>query len=406
MQIGIVSKFPPIGQKHTAEGALTGYTKNLVTNLPINDKVIVYADKLEDSDCDYIEDGIHICRVWNKGILYPFKILAKILKHRPDIVHIQHEFFLYGEGLSSIVFLLLLLGLKLLRIPRIVTVHGIIPLSSIDKNFVKENKSYLPPFVVKLGFLFLTRFINYLSTMLIVHGEKFGKLLEKEYKCKSLKYRVIPLGIEIKKDGISKTDAECILGLRDKKVILFFGYITGYKGIDLLIDAFELLTKSNPNYVLIIAGGEHPRLKEYIYELKDKARKISTSHIIFTNFVPEDKIAIYFSASDIVVFPYTVGMASSASMSTTISYSKPFIVSDAFRDIVNIKEAIFDRNPIDLANKIKNCLDNEAVQNRLLSLSIKLQEERSWDKISRSTYKLYNEILLKNQRKVFQKRTA
>lgn len=398
MLIGVISKFPPKGEKHTATGGVAGYTKNLVTNLSAKNKVIVYADKLEPSDIDYFEDGSLIFRIWNKGVLYPFKILAKISKHKPDIVHIQHEFFLYGGAASSVVFLLLLLVLKFLNIPSVTTIHGIVPLSSIDINFVKENKSNLPPFIAKLGFLILTKCINFLSSVIIVHEKKFIDLLQNEYNCRHSKCKVIHHGIEVKNDSIPKLDAKHELGLENKKVILFFGYITGYKGIELLIDAFEILAKTNDDYVLLLAGGEHPRFlnvpshKEYVNNLKNRTNNIS-SQIIFTGFVPENKIPIYFSSADVVVFPYTVGMASSGSMSFAIAYNKPFLVSEAFGDIVGVKEAVFNKNPEDLADKMRTCLSSEAIQNKLISLSSKLKEERSWDKAGESTNNLYHEIL-------------
>ncbi len=408
MRIAIISKYPPKGEKHTATGGVAGYTKNLVTNLSVKNKVIVYADKLELSDIDYFEDGSHIFRIWNKGVLYPFKILAKISKHNPDIVHIQHEFFLYGGAASSVVFLLLLLGLKFLNIPSVTTIHGIVPLSSIDTNFVKENKSNLPPLIAKLGFLILTKCINILSSAIIVHEKKFIDLLQNEYNCCHSKCKVIHHGIEVKSDSIPKLDAKHKLGLENKKIILFFGYITGYKGIELLIDAFEILVKTSNQYVLILAGGEHPRFKndpshhEYVNELKNRANDISTQ-IIFTGFVPEDKIPIYFPSADIVVLPYTVGMASSGSMSFAIAYNKPFLVSDAFSDVVDVKEAVFNKNPADLADKIRDCLNNEVFQSKLISLSTKLKDERSWNKVGGDTYRLYHEILLNKHGMLFQR---
>lgn len=401
MRIGIISRFPPKNETHSTEGGVAGYTKTLTNCFPEHKNITLYAQKIKNKTDEYFEDGIQIYRVWNKGILYPFQLIKKILKKKHEIIHIQHEFFLYGGALSSILFLLLPVTLKLLRIPCIVTMHGIVPLSCIDDNFVRENKSSLHPFLVKLGFRFLTNWIHRLSTKIIVHEEKFRVSLKEEYKCSPLKCAVIPLGIEIKNDAIAKNIAKERLNLTGKKIILFFGYITGYKGIELLIEAFRLLSRSNSDYVLIIAGGDHPRMKqypsyqEYVDNLKKSAKSISSSQVIFTGHVPENEINIYFSAADLAVFPYTVGMSSSASVAFAISYNKPFIVSDVLGNSTGLKESIFERTPESLAKAIKTTLDDESVQSKLTDACSKLRAEHSWERVGTLTYNLYKDILRK-----------
>ncbi len=60
-------------------------------------------------------------------LFYPFRVLAGTARAKPDIVHVQHEFFLYGGFLSALFFPVMLAMLKLLRKPLVVTVHGVIP---------------------------------------------------------------------------------------------------------------------------------------------------------------------------------------------------------------------------------------------------------------------------------------
>lgn len=389
MLIGIISKFPPRNKKHTKDGAVAGYTKNLACSLPYKDGITVYADILADfPESDYFDERVRVKRVWKRGALFPSAILSKVFRDRPDIVHVQHEFFLYGGGASSIAFLALLLGLRLLKIPTVVTVHGVVPLSSIDSAFVRENRSILPAFLVKAGFLAVIKGIGRLSNLVIVHEEKFSKIIRQEYGC-NVQSSVVPLGIEpgcVVPNGHARKALKVDEG---KKVLLFFGYMTAYKGIELLLDAFALLDSS---YVLIIAGGRHPRLKDYVESLMRKAEAVSPDRILFTDFVPEQDISTYFSAADLVIFPYTIGMASSASMSTAISYGRPFIVSEAFSDVVDLKEAVFGKDPKELAGKVEGFFRDEKIRQDITWLSSRLKEDRSWERVGELTYGIYRRL--------------
>jgi glycosyltransferase involved in cell wall biosynthesis len=93
-----------------------------------------------------------------------------------------------------------------------------------------------------------------------------------------------------------------------KHIILFFGIIRKYKGLDLLIEAFDALDDS---FQLIIAGevyGKEDEITDLIAKNKNKER------ILFhNNFIPDSEISTYFSASDYLVLPYRSGTQSGVS---------------------------------------------------------------------------------------------
>lgn len=85
----------------------------------------------------------------------------------------------------------------------------------------------------------------------------------------------------------------------DKKVILFFGFIRDYKGLDLLIESMKDL---NNDYLLLIAGevyGDFKKYEEQINRLKQND-KINLQ----VRYIPETEIPLFFSASDVCVLPY------------------------------------------------------------------------------------------------------
>jgi len=105
---------------------------------------------------------------------------------------------------------------------------------------------------------------------------------------------------------IDKIQAQKSLNLEmGKKTILFFGIIRKYKGLDLLIQAFDHLDDS---YQLLIAGevyGKDDEIQTLIDQNKNKQR----IHF-FNQFISDDKVSAFFSATDYLILPYRSGTQS------------------------------------------------------------------------------------------------
>lgn len=401
MKIAVISLYPPKKSKHAKLGGVASYTKNLVESLSRIKKVrvIIFANKLNNKKEKYTEQKIKIIRCWNRGYFYPYQLLYNSFKYRNDIdlIHIQHEYFLYGGVLSSIMFPIMIFLMKLfLRKKIIVTIHGVIPLSEIDDTFMQATNIRGNKYLFKFGMFILTKIISIFPIKIIVHELYFKDILNTQYNINPKKIEVIPHGVENVK-LLRKDNAKQDLGLKNKKILMYFGYITGYKGIEFLIESFKYI--KNKDFILIIAGGEHPRLKnklgyqKYIKDLKDSA--IYSERIIFTGFVPEDKISLYFSATDLVVLPYTTFISSSGPMNLTIAYEKPFLVSDVFRDIAAIHEMVFERDPKALAAKIEKIFDDERMRQKFLKHVRILKKQHGWAEIIKKYLEVYMSVLKK-----------
>ena len=89
----------------------------------------------------------------------------------------------------------------------------------------------------------------------------------------------------------------------DAPVILFFGYIRKYTGLDILLRAMPRIIESLPDIRLIVAGEFYGDEKEYrsiIQELRIPAKNL----ILATDYIPNDDVALYFSAANVTVLPY------------------------------------------------------------------------------------------------------
>ena len=87
-----------------------------------------------------------------------------------------------------------------------------------------------------------------------------------------------------------------------KKYLLFFGFIRKYKGLDLLLEALADPRLKADDVRLIIAG-EYYGDKEF-YEQIIQEKNLQDQVHLFTDFIPNNEVPLYFSAADVVVLPY------------------------------------------------------------------------------------------------------
>jgi glycosyltransferase involved in cell wall biosynthesis len=85
-------------------------------------------------------------------------------------------------------------------------------------------------------------------------------------------------------------------------IILFFGFIRKYKGLDILLDAMAILKNKMPGLKLMVAGEFYDDKKPYEDQVKQLG--IESSLILKTAFIPDGEIKNYLCAADLVVQPY------------------------------------------------------------------------------------------------------
>lgn len=390
MKIVHISTYPPKEKKHSDSGGVSSYTKNLVTAIPYDakDSVFVLCDKLEKKYDKYIEEkNISIIRCFDKNILFAIQIIKEILRIRPDVVHVQQELSLFGNILTS--YLLQWVLLFLTRYRLVITLHGVVSLKNIDKEFVKENNSKLPVFIVKTAFIIIYTPLCWYSKKIVVHENSFKKILIEEYKIKETKVVVIPHGVE-DNASIPTVEARSALKLpKNKKIVLFMGYLTGYKGLDLLIEGFFKFKETHPDSILVIGAGKHPKFKKDPFYLKEynriqeKAINLLGENHKWVGFIEEQDINLYYSASDLSIYPYTNQLASSGPMSIAIGYEKPFLASDVFDNFVENKEILFQRNPDSLSQTLEAFFEKQVDNIKFIKT---LKTKSLWSRVGKLHY--------------------
>ncbi len=162
-------------------------------------------------------------------------------------------------------------------------------------------------------------------------GDSFivqSKSVEKDLRSliESPSYKLVPHPVyEIFGGSTDKTEARRKFGLmQDEKVILFFGYIRKYKGLHVLLEAVSKALAS-VRFTLLVAGEFYDEERSYREQIDRLG--IAGSVKVFSDYIPNDEVAAYFSAADVVVLPY-LDATQSGIVQIAYNFNKPVITTD------------------------------------------------------------------------------
>jgi glycosyltransferase involved in cell wall biosynthesis len=125
--------------------------------------------------------------------------------------------------------------------------------------------------------------------------------------------------------AISAHDARHELGLPDKvPVLLFFGIVRPYKGLRYLLEAMASLEKRGRQLRLVVAGEFWGDKGIYLTLMAEQG--LSECVTIVDRYIPNEAVALYFSACDVVVLPYQRATQSGVA-ALAHAFDKPVIAS-------------------------------------------------------------------------------
>jgi glycosyltransferase involved in cell wall biosynthesis len=183
----------------------------------------------------------------------------------------------------------------------------------------------------------------------------------------------------------------------NEKVLLFFGFIKEYKGLDILLEAAAIASKTVGNLTLIIAGAMQSeklagRYNKIISELPKEVRVIYHSE-----FIPREKVAVYFLASDVLILPYRI-ISHSGVLHLAYSFGRAIIgtrVGD-FEEFIEDGKSGFVTNSNDsvgVAEAIVRFYSNPDNINKMCSYARNLNDTKfSWTNIGLSLKEIYQQL--------------
>jgi glycosyltransferase involved in cell wall biosynthesis len=307
-----------------------------------------------------------------------YKTAIALLLHRPDVIHIQ---WLIDRS-EDYKFIRLL---KRLGFTTVYTVHDLLP---------QEAEAH-PDYDV-------IRKIYRTVDAIIVHAERHKTEIISVFGVDSSKVHVIPHGsngLFYTKNPVSKEIARKELDISPaQKVILFFGIIKRYKGLEYLVEAFQEIKKEVDNALLLVVGSIYDGDREgfkYYSRLIDKLRT-RDDVICVPDYIRFEKIGEYFCAADVVVLPYTKTYTSGILL-TAYAAGRPTVVTDtgALSEVVESGKSGFVVPPRDSRALSKAIVEivNGSDMERMGNYARHLAETKySWRSVALKTSDLYRSL--------------
>ena len=365
MRIGVISTYPPI------ECGIASYTKYLVDALrPLGNEVYVVSP--------FGAEGKMVFPVFHFADSdLPEKIFHRMNKFTPDIVHVQHEYGLFGDqpGLN---FLSLLYKFKLAKIPLIITLH------SVYEDFTEQQK------IILQGLLPATDGI-------IVHEEyQKDAILKKIGKYNNI--FVIPHGV---REVSSVPDARVKIGLsKEDKVVLLAGYFRPVKRFERIVKIFPEIVKREKKAILIIASKmrthDFKEEQKMFLQLIDESPAADRIKILRGQF-PQEIFDTILSAADVIPLPYLEG-AQSGFMAQCLALGRPVVVSPdvrATRELVEKSNCGFvAKNDGEFIDSIVKILKDEELAKKLSKNTLDyVRKNLSWNLIAQKTMDAYQKLI-------------
>lgn len=295
------------------------------------------------------------------NVLLVRRLLRQLSAFNPDIIHIQggHPWFS-----------LALPWLRLKRRHIVSTLHDARP--HLGENHLRTKFTMV-----------LTR--KY-SGRIFVHGRNIKELMAQYYPAN--KIHVIPIG-EYNVAPLRKYAT----GLKEEgNLVLFFGRIYQYKGLEYLIRAEPLITNEVPGAKIVIAGrGES-------FERYQRMMVNRENFIVHNHYISFKQGAELFERCSLVVLPY-IEASQSGVVTAAYGFKKPVVITD----VGSLTEVVDDGvtgyvvppgDEVALARAVIKLLKDEALRKEMGENGYrKLKKDLSWDEIAEKSIQVYQEVL-------------
>jgi D-inositol-3-phosphate glycosyltransferase len=316
---------------------------------------------------------------------YYARLIGYVARAKPKLFHI-----LWNNKFQLLDRTLLMLYYKLLGKHVVFTAHN------VNAGKRDQNDSWLNRMSLEVQYG--------LCDHIFVHAKGMKTEMTSEFRIPESKVSVIPFGINntVPNTRLSSAEARRRLGLSENdKVLLFFGNIAPYKGLEYLATAFDELVKRDGSYRLLIIG--RPKGPEsYWNKIRDTIASSAFGDRIIAKieYVPDEDTEIYFKAADVLILPYA-HVFQSGVLFLGYSFGLPAIAAD----VGSLKEEIIEgetgfvfrpRDPSDLARKIHAYFSSELfhdLERRRAEIKAYANERYSWDKVAAVTTSIYSSLL-------------
>jgi glycosyltransferase involved in cell wall biosynthesis len=312
-----------------------------------------------------------------RGLKAPARLPFKALEHVPDML----RFWRRAAGADVVHYQWLTvpsLDVRLLSPlrPRVITAHYILPPRASHRQVRSARRLFGAMDAV------------------VAHSEHSAARLRDEVGIDPAKVRVIPHGSF---DYLTQLPEERPLPAElegaEGPVILSFGLLRPYKGIEHLVDAYGRIAADSPGAELWIVGNPRMDVEPLRRQVEEVGGRIRT----VTRFVDDAEIPAIFRRADLVVLPY-LDAEHSGVLYTGLAFGKPLVLSavGGFPEVAETGAArLVPPGDTDaLAETLAELVGDEAARAELAAAATRAAAGPfSWDEAARRTLDLYRELI-------------
>lgn len=221
----------------------------------------------------------------------------------------------------------------------------------VVENFVSHERRWFDKFFTQWTLKKADRFISF--------SQHINKLVTDHFPEKKITTTTLPPFNHFDLNNYTKESAREKLGITHKRVILYFGLIRKYKGLDQLIRAMKIIKQEDPDTMLLAVGECYEDISFYRdliteHELGDRIQLID-------KFIPNEEVEPYFKAADVVCLPYYSGTQSGILM-MAYGFGQPVVITDVggIAELVNDKtgKVLSDNEPRKIVDATLEVINN------------------------------------------------
>lgn len=375
MDITFISSYVP------RKCGIATYTRDLVTEaLEQGNQISLIAMENPAILHTYSTPVVHIINQQSKKDY--INIAKKINTNSTEIVHIQHEFGLFGGKDGNYI----LSFAHTLTKPIIITLHTVLLTPTPSQKYIISELSRLSKKVIVMNKIAKDRLVsvyglNLSDITIILHGA--------------------PLVVKTNSNKAKKS-----LNLSSSFIMLANNLLSRNKGIEYGITAVSKVVSKIPNFIFLVVGETHPLVKNgegesYRNELISQVKKLGLEkNVLFINeYVSLDLLKTYLSAADVYITPYlNPQQTSSGTLSYAIGAGKVCIATEyvyAKEMLSNSRGIIVPfRDSDSIANALIDIYNNPQKKRELETNTSLVSKDMSWSRIAKTHINLYKKAVV------------
>ncbi len=242
------------------------------------------------------------------------RLVRAILAERPDLVWFNLGFGVFGSS-RAVNFLGLALPMLTRRagIPTVVTLHEIFEAAHAQLYALGARNGPVTTWGARTATQMLLQ-----ADAVCVTLKRYLNELQTRYGARNVSH--VPHG------AFAPPELLPYPSQLSPREILYFGHFAPFKGLPVLVKAFELLKRVHPDAMLTLAGSDHLRFPGYLATLRAPVN--GASGIRWLGPQPEAELRELFARARVVVMPYTAITGASSVLHRAAAFGRPVVASD------------------------------------------------------------------------------